>query len=137
MVGAGGGYDDRVGGESRVSSGDGRAMAALGRKRPDEGLGRGNMKVPMVGDGENEGWPESRSRRSASVHGAIHGAGERVGVDLMGRSRLDGGFEAEKGSMVSLYGVVVEVADGVVDERMVVDGAGGREGRAHPSRCPA
>ena len=58
----------------------------------------------MVGDGENEGRPESRSRRSASVHGAIPGAGWRIGSDLVGRKRLDECFGAEKESMVSLYG---------------------------------
>ena len=30
--------------------------------------------------------------------------------------------------------MAVEVAEGVVHEGMLVDGAGGREGRAHPSR---
>ena len=54
MVDAGGGYDAGIGGESRVYSGDGRAMAALGRKRPDEGLVWDQTEAPMVGDGENE-----------------------------------------------------------------------------------
>ena len=58
----------------------------------------------MVGDGENEGRRKSRSRRSGSVHGAIPGAGWRIGGDIMGRNRPDEGFEAEKESMVSLYG---------------------------------
>ena len=58
----------------------------------------------MVGDEENEGRPESRSRRSASVHGTIPGAGYRIGGDLMGRNRPDEGFGAKKESMVSLYG---------------------------------
>ena len=34
MVGAGGGYDAGVGGESRFSSDGGGAMVALGRKGP-------------------------------------------------------------------------------------------------------
>ena len=55
----------------------------------------------MVGDGENEGRPESRSRRSASVHGAIPGAASEIGGDLVGRNRPDEGFGAEKESMVS------------------------------------
>ena len=54
MVGAGGGDDAGVGGEPRVSNGDGGAMASLGRKRPDEGLGRAKTEALMVGDGENE-----------------------------------------------------------------------------------
>ena len=58
----------------------------------------------MVGDGENEGRPESRSRRSVSVHGAIPGANSRTGGNLVGRNRSDEGFGAEKESMVSLYG---------------------------------
>ena len=58
----------------------------------------------MVDDGENEGRPESRSRRSTSVHGAIPEAGWRIGGDLVGRNRPDKGFGAEKESMVSLYG---------------------------------
>ena len=58
----------------------------------------------MVGDGENEGRPESRSRRSASVHGAIPGAASEIIGDLVGRYRPDEGVGAEKESMVSLYG---------------------------------
>ena len=58
----------------------------------------------MVGDGENEGRRKSRSRRSGSVHGAIPGAGWRIGGDIMGRNRPDEGVGAEKESMVSLYG---------------------------------
>ena len=54
LVGAGGGDDAGVGGEPRVSNGDGGAMASLGRKRPDEGLGRAKTEALMVGDGENE-----------------------------------------------------------------------------------
>ena len=81
----------------------------------------------MVGDGENEGRPESRSRRSASVHGAIPGAASEIGGDLVGRNRPDEAFGTEKESMVSLYG----------PRRMVAHGAGGRGGRAHTSRCPA
>ena len=38
-------------------------------------LGTAKTEAPMVGDGENEGRPESRSRRNARVHGAIPGAG--------------------------------------------------------------
>ena len=53
---------------------------------------------------KNEGRPESRSRRSTSVHGAIPGAGKRTGGNLVGRNRLDEGVWAEKESMVSLYG---------------------------------
>ena len=65
-------------------------------------LGRAKTEAPMVGAGGNEGRPESRSRRSTSVHGAIPGA-ERIGGDLVGRNRPDEGFGAEKESMVSLY----------------------------------
>ena len=36
-----------------------------------------------------------------------------------------------------VWPVAAEVAEGVVREGMAVDGAGAREGRAHPSRCPA
>ena len=58
----------------------------------------------MVGDGENEGRPESRSRRSASVHGAF--------PELLAKSAAISWAEidptkvlgAEKESMVSLYG---------------------------------
>ena len=53
---------------------------------------------------KNEGRPESRSRRSTSVHGAIPGAGKQTGGNLVGRNRLDEGVWAEKESMVSLYG---------------------------------
>ena len=38
-----------------------------------------------MGDGENEGRPESRSRRSASVRGVIPGAGERISGSLVAR----------------------------------------------------
>ena len=58
----------------------------------------------MMGDGENEGRSESRSMRSASVHGAIPGAGKRIVDDLVGRNRPDEGFGMWKASMVSLYG---------------------------------
>ena len=58
----------------------------------------------MVGDGENEGRPESRSRRSASVHGAIPGAASEIIGDLVCRYRHDEGVGAEKESMASRYG---------------------------------
>ena len=35
-----------------------------------------------------------------------------------------------------VWAVVMEVAKGVIRKIMVVDGSEGREGRAHPSRCP-
>ena len=58
----------------------------------------------MVGDGENEGRPETRSRRDLSVHGAIPGAGYRFDGDLVGRISPDEGLGAKDESMVSLYG---------------------------------
>ena len=64
---------------------------------------RAKTEAPIVGDGENEGRPESRSRRSESAHGTIPGAGHRIGGDLVGRNRPDERF-GEKESMVSLYG---------------------------------
>ena len=59
----------------------------------------------MVGAGENEGWPESRPRRSTSVLGAFLGADWRTGGDVMGRNRPAGGFGAEKGS-ADCFGMV-------------------------------
>ena len=50
------------------------------------------------GAGENEGRPESRSRRSTSVRGVFLGAGSRTGGDGMGRNRPDVSFGAGKGS---------------------------------------
>ena len=50
MVAASGGDGAGVGGESRVSSADGGAMAALARKRPDERLGRVKTEAPIMGD---------------------------------------------------------------------------------------
>ena len=58
--------------ESAVNPGF--TVKAPGRKRPDEGLGSAKTEAPMVGDGGNEGRPESRSRRIASVYGDIAGA---------------------------------------------------------------
>ena len=61
-------------------------------------------EAPIVGDGENEGRPERRCKRNSSVHGATPGAGWRIGGDVVGRNRRDGGFGAENESMVSVYG---------------------------------
>ena len=69
----------------------------------------------MVGAGENEGQPESRSKRSASVLGAFLGAGSRTGGDVMGRNRPDGSFGAEKGSEVC-YGLQQWVAESIYSE---------------------
>ena len=77
LVGAGGGYDAGIGGERSVSSCGGGAMAALGRKSPTKD--KNKTESP-----KNEGRPERRSRRSASVNGAIPGAGERIGGDVVG-----------------------------------------------------
>ena len=46
-----------------------------GKERPGDGLGRAKTEAPTMGDGENEEGPESRLGRSASVRGAIPGAG--------------------------------------------------------------
>ena len=61
-------------------------------------------EAPIVGDGENEGRPERRCKRNSSVHGATPGAGWRIGGDVVGRNRRDGGFGAENESMVPMYG---------------------------------
>ena len=37
-------------------------------------LGTAKTEAPMVSDGENEGRPEGRFRKNASVHGEIPGA---------------------------------------------------------------
>ena len=50
----------------------------------------------MVGAGANEGRPERRSRRCASVRDAFLGAGQQTAGDVVGRNRPDGGFGAEK-----------------------------------------
>ena len=55
MVGAVGGDDAGFGGESRVSSGDGGAMAALGRKRPDEAIGRLKRRRQWLAMGRTKG----------------------------------------------------------------------------------
>ena len=67
LVGAGGGYDAGVYGESRVSSGDGGAMGALGRQKPDEGLGRAKTEAPMVGDREKGGLKVDRGGAPVST----------------------------------------------------------------------
>ena len=58
----------------------------------------------MVGAGENEGRPESRSRRSASVLGAFLGAGERTGGDVMGRKIPDEVLGRRRGRRI--FGIV-------------------------------
>ena len=65
---------------------------------------RAKTEAQIVGDRENEGRPESRSRRSASVHGVIPGAGWRIDGDPLGRNTPDEGFGVEKESPVSGYG---------------------------------
>ena len=74
FVGVGEGYDAGVGGESRVSS-VGAERWSLWERNARRRLGTAKTEEPMVGDGENEGGPERRSRRNASVYGVIPGAG--------------------------------------------------------------
>ena len=84
----------------------------------------------MVGAGENEGRPESRPRRSASVLGAFLGAGSRTGGDVMGRNRPDGGFGAEERSTDFWNGPQRRVAESISSETwwcMGKEGGGGVE----------
>ena len=65
-----------VGGGPKFSSGSDGVMTAPGKNNgPTKDEEKLKTGAPMVGAGENDGWPASRSRRSASVHGAFSGAG--------------------------------------------------------------
>ena len=44
----------------------------------------------------DDGWPESQAKRSASVHGAIRGFGERPGGVVVCRNRPDEGDEGRE-----------------------------------------
>ena len=127
MVGAGGGYDAGIGGESSVSSRGGGAMAAPGRirraKRRRQWWAMGRTKGGLKADPGRAAVSTAPFPELASESAAI--------------SWADDGFGAEKESMVSPYGPRRRKSPCRACGRMVAEEAGGTGGRAHPSRCPA
>ena len=87
----------------------------------------------------DDGWPDSRTRRSAGVHGASRGLAERSGGGDVGRNRPDEGLGGEESAGgIHAGSQAAEVAKVVVGEGDWSDDRDGEGGRGHePTQADA